>query len=113
MKYAWLCAVCCLCGCGASLERHMNETLAYYLGKVHMACRKDADCYAVYKSCRYPQWGYVAINRYELDDLNRIRQADWYTRCKTTPDTSHIPAVCRGNRCALANPEDAGTSKGD
>ena len=102
--HKWILLLCplVLAAC-ASHTRHMNEVFAHYVEKVHVACNADADCVAVYKSCRYPEWGYAAINRRELADFNRVREADWYTRCKDTPDTSHIKAICRQNRCVLAD----------
>lgn len=90
-----------LMGC-ASHKRHMNEVFAHYVEKVHVACNADEDCVAVMKSCHYPEWGYAAINRRELADFNRVREADWYTRCKEQPDTSAIQTACRKNRCVLA-----------
>ena len=83
----------------------MNEVFAHYVEKVYVACRADDECVAVLKSCRYPQWGYAAINRRELGDFNRIRQADWYTRCKKQPDTSAVKTVRRQSRCVLAEEE--------
>lgn len=94
-----------LAGCNASLEKHMNATMAYYIEKVHVACSADSDCTAVLLSCRYPQWGYAAVNKMEVPDLNRIRQADWYTRCDKTPDTSHIKTRCDNGRCSLLENE--------
>ena len=91
-----------LCACGTSYKRHMNEVFAHYVERVHVSCEEDSQCVAVMKSCRYPKWGYVAINRMELADFNRVREADWYTRCKKQPDTSHTKAVCRQNRCEVA-----------
>lgn len=102
MKHGfWIIAAVMLAGCGGSLEKHMNATMAYYIEKVHVACTADADCTAVLLSCRYPQWGYAAVNRMEVPDLNRIREADWYTRCEKTPDTSHIKTWCDNGRCRL------------
>lgn len=95
-----------LAGCGVSLEKHMNATMAYYIEKVHIACSVDEDCTAVLLSCRYPQWGYAAVNRMEVPDLNRIRDVDWYTRCEKTPDTSHIKTWCDGGRCRLKDPNE-------
>lgn len=86
----------------ASHKKHMNEVFAHYVEKVHVSCTVDEDCVAVLKSCQYPQWGYAAINRRELADFNRVREADWYTRCKEQPDTSAVKTVCRQNRCVLA-----------
>lgn len=102
MKYGfWIMAAMMLAGCSGSLEKHMNATMAYYIEKVHVACTADSDCTAVLLSCRYPQWGYAAVNRMEVPDLNRIREADWYTRCEKTPDTSHIKTRCDNGRCRL------------
>lgn len=104
----WVLFLCplLLSACAASHKRHMNEVFAHYVEKVHVACRADDECVAVLKSCRYPQWGYAAINRRELGDFNRIRQADWYTRCKKQPDTSAVKTVCRQSRCVLAEEEE-------
>lgn len=90
-----------LAACGVSLEKHLNQVMAHYIQHVHVACEADEDCAGVLLSCRYPQWGYAAVNRRELSDLNRIREADWYTRCDETPDTSHVKTWCDAGRCKL------------
>ena len=75
----------------ASHKKHMNEVFAHYVEKVHVACSVDEDCVAVLK---------------ELADFNRVREADWYTRCKEQPDTSAIKTICRQNRCVVAPGEE-------
>ena len=90
----------------ASHKRHMNEVFAHYVERVHVACNADEDCVAVLKSCQYPQWGYTAINRRELEDFNRVREADWYTRCDKQTDTSAVKTACRNHRCVLAKEEE-------
>lgn len=105
-KFIVLFSLVLLWGC-SSHKRHMNEVFAHYVEKVHVACQTDTDCAAVLKSCHYPEWGYTAINRRELEDFNRIREADWYTRCKKQPDTSAVQTACRNNRCVLVKEEES------
>lgn len=99
-------AVCLLAvGCAPSLQKHQNQLFARFVAQAHVGCSADEECTAVLLSCRYPQWGYAAINRLELGDVKRIRQADWYTRCKKEPPPAdEIPTRCVAGRCRLVNP---------
>ena len=99
-------AVCLLAvGCAPSLQKHQNQLFARFVAQAHVGCSADEECTAVLLSCRYPQWGYAAINRLELGDVKRIRQADWYTRCKKEPPPAdEIPTRCVSGRCRLVNP---------
>lgn len=99
-------AVCLLAvGCASSLQKHQNQLFARFVAQAHVGCSADEECTAVLLSCRYPQWGYAAINRLELGDVKRIRQADWYTRCKKEPPPAdEIPTRCVAGRCRLVNP---------
>lgn len=99
-------AVCLLAvGCAPSLQKHQNQLFARFVAQAHVGCSADEECTAVLLSCRYPQWGYAAINRLELGDVKRIRQADWYTRCKKEPPPAdEIPTRCIAGRCRLVNP---------
>ena len=99
-------AVCLLAvGCAPSLQKHQNQLFARFVAQAHVGCSADEECTAVLLSCRYPQWGYAAINRLELGDVRRIRQADWYTRCKKEPPPAdEIPTRCVAGRCRLVNP---------
>ena len=99
--------VACLlvAGCAPSLQKHQNQLFAHFVAQAHVACAADEECTAVLLSCRYPKWGYAAINRLELEDVKRIRQADWYTRCKKEPPPADdIPTRCVAGRCQLVNP---------
>lgn len=92
-------------GCAPSLQKHQNQLFARFVAQAHVGCSADEECTAVLLSCRYPQWGYAAINRLELEDVKRIRQADWYTRCKKEPPPAdEIPTRCVAGRCRLVNP---------
>ena len=92
-------------GCAPSLQKHHNQLVARFVAQAHVGCSADEECTAVLLSCRYPQWGYAAINRLELGDVKRIRQADWYTRCKKEPPPAdEIPTRCVAGRCRLVNP---------
>lgn len=99
-------AVCLLAvGCAPSLQKHQNQLFARFVAQAHVGCSADEECTAVLLSCRYPQWGYAAINRLELGDVKRIRQADWYIRCKKEPPPAdEIPTRCVAGRCRLVNP---------
>ena len=99
-------AVCLLAvGCAPSLQKHQNQLFARFVAQAHVGCSADEECTAVLLSCRYPQWGYAAINRLELGDVKRIRQADWYTRCKKEPPPAdEISTRCVAGRCRLVNP---------
>lgn len=107
MRFPFILGAVCflLAGCAPSLQKHQNQLFARFVAQAHVGCSADEECTAVLLSCRYPQWGYAAINRLELGDVKRIRQADWYTRCKKEPPPAEeIPTRCVAGRCRLVNP---------
>lgn len=107
MRFPFILGTVCLLavGCAPSLQKHQNQLFARFVAQAHVGCSADEECTAVLLSCRYPQWGYAAINRLELGDVKRIRQADWYTRCKKEPPpTDEISTRCVAGRCRLVNP---------
>lgn len=107
MRFPFIVGAVCLlaAGCAPSLQKHQNQLFARFVAQAHVGCSADEECTAVLLSCRYPQWGYAAINRLELGDVRRIRQADWYTRCKKEPPPAdEIPTRCVAGRCRLVNP---------